>query len=136
MNFKDVYIPDLTNNQADFSESPLFDQEGFISYYGIPLIAKGEMLGVLEVFHRSTLKLENELLEYLHTLAGQAAIAIENITLFENIQTSNARLREAYDSTIEGWAYALEMKDVETEGHSRRVVKFNDESGREIRFPW
>jgi PAS domain S-box-containing protein/putative nucleotidyltransferase with HDIG domain len=122
LNREDVYIPDLTQQPTGFSESPYFDQEGFISYFGIPLIAKGEMLGVLEVFHRSRLELENELIEYLHTLAGQAAIAIDNITLFEDIQTSNLRLREAYDSTIEGWAHALEMKDIETEGHSRRVV--------------
>ncbi len=134
MNRKDIFIPDLTLQPSGFSESPLFDQEGFISYYGIPLIAKGEMLGVLEVFHRSELKLENELLEYLHTLAGQAAIAIENITLFENIQTSNVNLREAYDSTIEGWAYALEMKDVETEGHSRRVVNLTLKIAEKLGF--
>ena len=31
----------------------LFDLEGFISYYGLPLIAKGEVKGVMEVFHRA-----------------------------------------------------------------------------------
>jgi HD-GYP domain-containing protein (c-di-GMP phosphodiesterase class II) len=59
---------------------------------------------------------------YLHTLAGQAAIAIDNISLFNDLQRSNTNLFQAYNATIEGWAQALELRDMETEGHSRRVV--------------
>ena len=33
------------------------------------------------------------------------------------------RLAEAYDTTLEGWAKALELRDKETEDHSRRVTK-------------
>ncbi len=55
-------------------------------------------------------------------MAGQAAIAIENTNLFNDLQTSNIVLLQAYDATIEGWAQALELRDMETEGHSRRVV--------------
>jgi PAS domain S-box-containing protein/putative nucleotidyltransferase with HDIG domain len=121
MNQVDVIIPDLSQQPTEFSKSPTFQQEGFVAYWGIPLISKGNLVGVMEVFHRSALDLENELLDYLHTLAGQTAIAIDNIELFTEIQTTNFRLRKAYDSTIEGWAYALELKDIETVGHSRRV---------------
>lgn len=32
-------------------------------------------------------------------------------------------LTEAYETTLEGWAKALELRDKETEGHSRRVTK-------------
>lgn len=32
-------------------------------------------------------------------------------------------LAEAYDTTLEGWAKALELRDKETEGHSRRVTE-------------
>jgi HD-GYP domain-containing protein (c-di-GMP phosphodiesterase class II) len=42
--------------------------------------------------------------------------------LFSNLQQANHELLEAYDATIEGWAHALEIRDKETEGHSRRVV--------------
>jgi HD-GYP domain-containing protein (c-di-GMP phosphodiesterase class II) len=35
---------------------------------------------------------------------------------------SNLELIQAYDATIEGWARALEMRTIEPEGHSRRVV--------------
>jgi len=60
-------------------------------------------------------------LDFLETLGGQAAIAIDNARLFENLQQSNAQLYMAYDSTLEGWARTLELRDNETEGHSRRV---------------
>jgi PAS domain S-box-containing protein/putative nucleotidyltransferase with HDIG domain len=33
------------------------------------------------------------------------------------------KLAEAYDTTLEGWAKALELRDKETEDHSRRVVE-------------
>lgn len=33
------------------------------------------------------------------------------------------KLAEAYDTTLEGWAKALELRDKETEGHSRRVTE-------------
>ena len=55
--------------------------------------------------------------------AGQAAIAIDNAQLFENLQHSNAELVLAYDTTIEGWSHALDLRDKETEGHTQRVTE-------------
>jgi len=96
--------------------------EDFVTYYGVPLIAKGRVLGVLEIFHRQEHSPDLEWLEFLETLAGQAAIAIDNISLINNMQRSNIELEQAYDGTIEGWASGLELRDMETEGHCRRVV--------------
>jgi HD-GYP domain-containing protein (c-di-GMP phosphodiesterase class II) len=56
-------------------------------------------------------------------LASQAAIAIDSSQLFENLQRSNHELMQAYDTTLEGWARALELRDQETEGHTRRVTQ-------------
>ncbi len=39
----------------------------------------------------------------------------------ERVQAEDELLR-AYDATIEGWAYALDLRDEETEGHSQRVT--------------
>ena len=36
-----------------------------------------------------------------------------------------AELKHAYDSTLEGWAHALEIRDRDTEGHSRRVAELS-----------
>jgi putative nucleotidyltransferase with HDIG domain len=47
----------------------------------------------------------------------------ENNLLY--LQTSNKDLKAAYDSTISGWSRALELRDLETKGHSHRVVKLS-----------
>jgi putative nucleotidyltransferase with HDIG domain len=88
----------------------------------VPLIAKGQVMGVLEVFHRNRLVRDEEWLDFLKALASQAAIAIDNVTLFDNLQHSNTELFQAYDATIEGWSRALELRDDETEGHTQRVA--------------
>jgi putative two-component system response regulator len=39
------------------------------------------------------------------------------------LQEANAHILAAYEATIEGWSYALDLRDRETEGHSRRVTE-------------
>lgn len=97
-------------------------KEGFTDYLGVPLIAKGKVKGVLELFSHTSLPNTTEWMSLLDSMAGQAAIAIDNATLFDEVQQANISLRQAYDATIEGWARALELRDGETEGHSARVA--------------
>ena len=118
-----VNITDLAQHPDGFERSELFPNENFVSYFAVPLIAKGQLLGVLELFHRNTLGSDLEWLDFLKTIANQAANAIDNAILFDRLQQSNFKLKLAYDSTIEGWAHALDMRDKETEGHSRRVTE-------------
>ncbi len=127
-----VFVPDLNLEMGKFKKSPLFSEEDFVSYYGVPLITKGKLVGVLEIYHRSPLDPDDEWVNYLKLLAGQAAIAIDNISLFNELQRTNVNLTLAYDATIEGWAHALELKDMETEGHSRRVVKMTMDLARSM----
>lgn len=102
---------------------PLLQEEGFLSFYSVPLIAKGQVKGVLDIFNRKLLTPDQEWIYFLETLAGQAAIAIDNTTLLENLQRSNIELSLAYDTTLEGWTRALDLRDQETEGHTQRVVE-------------
>ena len=118
---KPFHLTDLQNS-PEIKNEPLLKREGFVTYIGIPLIVKGQIKGVFEVFHRTPLLPTADWMEFLHTLAGQAAIAIDNSQLFENLQRSNQELIQAYDTTLEGWARALELRDRETEGHTRRVT--------------
>lgn len=118
-----VHIEDLRRSEHQFVRADLLEGEEFVSYFGVPLIAKGLVKGVLEVFHRSHLEPDQEWLDFLHTLAGQAAIAIEDAQLFRNLQQSNIELLQAYDATIEGWSRALDLRDKETEGHTQRVTE-------------
>lgn len=114
-------IPSLKENQAEFGRSPLFMVEGFTAYYGVPLIAKGHVLGVLEMFHRLPHNPDADWLSFLNMIAGQAAIAIDNAVMFRELQRSNVELSMAYDATIEGLSRALDLRDKETEEHTRRV---------------
>lgn len=100
----------------------LWQEEGFTSYYCAPLVAKEQILGVLEIYLRCSLDLDNEWLSFLETLAGQAAIAIDNATLLDHLQRANQELTQAYDITLEGWVNALDLRDKETEEHTRRVT--------------
>src|SRR5512134_1938129 len=43
----------------------------------------------------------------------------------KNLQAANKRLSDAYEATIEGWSHAMDLRDRETEGHSRRVTELS-----------
>ncbi|HEY5158891.1 MAG TPA: PAS domain S-box protein [Anaerolineales bacterium] len=118
-----VQIPNLKDEPNNSLLKNLLMGEDFVCYYGVPLIAKGQVKGVLEVFHRTALEPDAEWIDFLNTLAGQAAIAIENATLFDNQQRANLELSMAYDATIEGWSHALDLREKETEGHTQRVTE-------------
>ncbi|RJP47995.1 MAG: GAF domain-containing protein [Anaerolineaceae bacterium] len=118
-----VSCPDLRRAEKTFSRSSLLVDEKFVAYFVSSLVSKGQIKGVLEVFTRKPFQPEKEWLDYFETLATQATIAIESANLFENLQRSNADLTLAYDATIEGWSLALDLRDKETEGHTRRVME-------------
>jgi PAS domain S-box-containing protein len=123
MDRQNIYISDLAAENLDPAYVRALIGEGFQVYFGIPLIAKGQIKGVLEVYHRQPLSPDAEWFDFLETLAGQTAIAIDSSEMFQNLQRSNMDLMLAYDATIEGWARALEYRDMETEGHSQRVTQ-------------
>jgi PAS domain S-box-containing protein/putative nucleotidyltransferase with HDIG domain len=120
---KPIHVGDLKASPESFARSPLLLSEEFRAYFAVPLIARGQVKGVLEVFHRAYLSPDREWQEFLETLAGQGAIAVENMALFEGLQKSNLELSLAYDTTLEGWSKALELRDQETQGHTRRVAE-------------
>jgi response regulator RpfG family c-di-GMP phosphodiesterase len=127
-----VSIPDLEKAVEITERERLFNDEGFTSYYAIPLVSKGEFRGVMEILQRTSFTRDDEWIGFLSTLGNQATIAIDNASLFDNLQRSNMELSLAYETTLEGWAKALEMRDVETEGHSQRVTELTLRIGREM----
>ena len=129
------YIPDMSQTTVSANEDeiePLFADQGFTGYCRLPLCAHGEVNGLLELFTRKPLPTKKSWRQFLETLAGQAAIAIENTRLVENLKRVNISLREAYNTTIEGWSRALDLRDHETEGHCIRVAQMSVELGRRL----
>jgi PAS domain S-box-containing protein len=122
-------IIDLSTGR-EFHHRDVSRREGFIYYCSVPLVSRGHTHGLLEVFHRNRRDVDADWMAFLETLAGQAAIVIDSRTLLDDLQRHNAELTLAYDVTIEGWARALDLRDRETEGHSRRVADLAVELAR------
>jgi PAS domain S-box-containing protein len=123
-----INIPDL--RAAGAFKTLRENGEEFVAYYAAPLISKGHIKGVVEVFHRSSLSPDSEWLNFLDALSVQASIAIENAALFDNLHRSNIELSLAYNATLESWARALDMRDKVTEEHSQRVARMTTQIGR------
>jgi PAS domain S-box-containing protein len=123
-----IHIPDLMAVKSFKCLKEAGEQ--FQAYFAVPLISKGRLNGVLEIFHRGPIAAEPEWLDFLEALSLQASIAIENAALFNNLHRSNIELGLAYNATIEGWARALDIRDKVTEGHSQRVAMATTQIGR------
>jgi PAS domain S-box-containing protein/putative nucleotidyltransferase with HDIG domain len=128
-----IYIPDLRKEGQDLlAQSPELINEGFVTYHGVPLVAKGQLKGVLEIFNRTPMKPDQDWLDFLEALAMQAAIAMDNAILFDDLQKTNIELIQAYDNTLEGWSKALDLRDKETAGHSQSVTEMTLELARQM----
>jgi HD-GYP domain-containing protein (c-di-GMP phosphodiesterase class II) len=131
-----LQVPNLSQAPPWLLRTDLFMNEGFGSFFVTPLLAKGEIKGVLEVFHRAIFTPDAEWLSFFEALAGQAAIAIDSAQLFDNLQRSNQQLLLAYNATIEGWSRALDLRDHETEGHTQRVTQMTLRLAQVIGHPF
>lgn len=114
---------DLTVSEVASEASDLIAAEGFREYNGVPLIARGHVIGVLEIYYLRRVPWSEDYVANLEALAGQAAIAIDSRRLFDDLRNANRELTTSYDAMIEGWARALEQRDGETLGHSLRVTE-------------
>lgn len=125
--------PVLTTNAQ---EDPRFEMQASVvslqlrSILCVPMKLKDEIIGVMFVDNRIHTGLFKESdLELLSAFADQAAMAINNARLFEDLQAANkslaaanAELETAYEATLKGWVRALDLRDKETEGHTQRVT--------------
>jgi HD-GYP domain-containing protein (c-di-GMP phosphodiesterase class II) len=84
-----------------------------------PLNSREGLTGVFGLFYpcREGDELDREEIEVVGAIAAQAALAIENAVLYEDIEKS-------YYSTVKALAKAIEVKDPYTHGHSERVTEY------------
>jgi len=129
-----ITIPDLRLSREEFVNRDVLEAEAFVGYHAVPLVAKGVLHGVFEYFARVPLDVDEDWTSFAQTLAGQTAIAIDSARMFARSQQLADYLVHAYDATIEGWARALDLRDRETEGHSRRVTELATDLSRRMGF--
>jgi signal transduction histidine kinase len=72
-----------------------FRRQGLVSYLGLPLVVKGETLGILSFLRREKRTFETEEIEFCTTLAGQAAVAIHNSQLHAETKRQTLELEKA-----------------------------------------
>ncbi len=96
----------VANIQADprTLDAEFYRGQGLVSYLGMPLVAKGEAVGDLVLLTREEHHFINEEIEFLSTLTGPAAIAIQNSQLYEQIRRQAADL-ERSNTELEQFAY-------------------------------
>ncbi len=91
----------------------------------VPVVAKGNLLGVLQASYKVSGSFTETDRLLLETLAHQVAIAVENARLFENLKN------QFYETTM-ALATATEAKDRYTGGHTRRVAMFAELIARHL----
>ena len=81
----------ILNAQTDprSQQSEFLRNNSLVSYLRMPLVAKGEVLGFLTFFTKEEHTFSAEEVKFLTTLASQAAIAIHNSQLYEEMSRSN-----------------------------------------------
>jgi signal transduction histidine kinase/CheY-like chemotaxis protein len=95
------------------------------------LIVKGKVVGVMEVFHRTPFNRDQEWFDFLNSLTGQAAIAIDNARLWEQVQrhARDLELRVAERTA------ALNRSNAELEHANRAKDEFLANMSHELRTP-
>lgn len=90
-----------------------------------PVRREGETYGVMEVaLAAGTPALQADDRAILQALADLAASALVGASAVAEMRQAVTEVERAYMDTLEALVKALEMRDHETEGHSRRVVQY------------
>lgn len=109
-----------TDSHTEFTE---LSGENISCYRCVPLMVKGKIQGIMEIYYRRHDNHPVGKQGFLEALAGQTAIAIDNAKLFDDLQQSNFELTIAYDQAIEGWSQALDLREDELGNHTKNVTE-------------
>ncbi|EFO79478.1 putative PAS/PAC sensor protein [Oscillochloris trichoides DG-6] len=113
LNQRSIQVVEVGTDEGSVTESILY----------VPMIAREQVIGVLQVQSFSPGSFSMAHAASLGMAANIAAVAIENARLVKTLQESNQAIFAAYNSTLEGWSRALDLRDQETQGHSQRVTE-------------
>ena len=104
------------------------EKTGFItrSLMTVPLVLEDKSIGAIQAVNKRDGQLFNkDDLDLFRSIADSAALAVNNAQLVADLQNS-------YDLTLDALSAALDLRDRETEGHSRRVVEYTSRLAEQI----
>jgi signal transduction histidine kinase len=97
-----------------------FLRNGSVSFFGLPLIAGGDALGILCLYTRDEHQFTKEEMAFFNTLAGQTVIALQNARLFEEVHNGHAQLRDL----------SRQLLDVQESDRRHMARELHDEIGQ------
>src|SRR5258706_8652690 len=89
-----IHIPDVLND-PDYTWADAQRLGGYRTVVGVPMLREGVPMGVLTLTRSEVRPFTDKQIELVSTFADQAAIAIENVRLFEEIQDKSRQLEAA-----------------------------------------
>lgn len=119
-----VIIEDLASD-ARVPEDHILVKLGIQAMISYPLLTRDNVMGVLNIYSNERHIFNEDELRLLAILANQAASAIQNATLYDD-------LRESYLNTIQALSMTIDAKDPYTHGHSKRVSEISVLIGNQI----
>ena len=101
---------------------------GLVSLLAVPLIQRGNVIGVINVYTPESHTFTRREVRLLSMFAEQAAIAIENARLFNEIHQN-------YLNTVKALGAVIDARDDYTRGHSEAVMKYGTTIAEKMNLP-
>ncbi len=128
--------------KEDFREVDLFlavgldlDRPRWRSYLGIPLLARGQIQGVVDLFSHAPTVFEEDQIDFFKVLGQQVGVAIQNARLFKQVRTGHERLQTLSRRLLD--AQEAERRNIARElhdeiGQALTAMKINLQSVRQL----
>ncbi len=126
---------DMLDTRPNENYINLLIQEGFRAHTATPLINHRDLLGVLEIFWHEPQLVDAWKLEILQMIGESITFAMEHSIIVEDLKRRNTEFSSTYTATIAGLSRALELRDLETEGHTRRVSALTLRLAEHVQIP-
>lgn len=128
-----VYIVDAKRSELSPAEIAIRDARDLRSILFIPLLLEEKGIGAMILGSTSQVRdFTDEEIDLCRILAYQVTLAVANARLFKSVQETNVKMARAYEATLLGWSLALEMRDQETQGHTKRVTRLAEKLARRM----
>jgi len=120
-----LIVPDVTKDPRFFKAAD--EKSGFItrSIICVPLKIKDRLIGVCEAINRVGGTFENDDIELFEAISLQIAIALENASLYKELE-------DLFISIVISLTATIDAKDPYTHGHSQRVMEYSLAIGKKM----
>jgi len=130
-----LWIKDLENPPSGARPIYHLEEGGFRGYFALPLLAHHNLIGALEIAWKSPRYTKTWDDDFLNRIGELIALAMEHTHILGDIRRTNEELTTRYNAMIEGLSRSLELRDLETEGHTRRVSELTMQLVEHMKIP-